>query len=118
MEEMNKYQLIDGMINDLGNENNGVQVRGYRNVSIIKGVIEALVNLQNGLKQDEEFIRKALVEKDETIAKLQAEITELRSKIEHADTGEEPDNLVQLPTDETAEETPGDNPEGSLFGEE
>ena len=53
MEELNKYQLIDGMINDLGNENNGVQVRGYRNVSIIKGVIEALVNLQNGLKQDE-----------------------------------------------------------------
>ena len=117
MEELNKYQLIDGMINDLGNENNGVQVRGYRNVSIIKGVIEALVRLQNGLKQDEEFVRKALVEKDETIAKLQAEITELRSRIEPAETGAEPDNLVQLPTEETTEESP-EVPENGLFGEE
>ena len=118
MENMNKYQLIDGMINDLGNENNGVQVRGYRNVSIIKGVIEALVNLQNGLKQDEEFVRKALVEKDETIAKLQAEITFLRGKIEPADGEEAPDNLVQLPQEETADETPEEAPEGGLFGEE
>lgn len=117
MEELNKYQLIDGMINDLGNENNGVQVRGYRNVSIIKGVIEALVRLQNGLKQDEEFARQALVEKDETIAKLQAEIVYLRGKIEPAEAGAEPHNLVQLPTEETTEEAP-EAPEDGLFGEE
>ena len=78
--DMNKYQLIQGMINDLGDENNGVQVRGYRNVTIIKSVVEALVNLNTGLKQDEEFVRQAMAEKDETIRKLQAELAELRGE--------------------------------------
>lgn len=106
--DINKYQLIQGMINDLGDENNGVQVRGYRNVTIIKSVVEALVNLNTGLKQDEEFVRKALAEKDEVIAKLQAEIEALRPKEQP-----EPDNVTPIRPDESPEETPKDG----LFGE-
>ncbi len=106
--DINKYQLIQGMINDLGDENNGVQVRGYRNVTIIKSVVEALVNLDTGLKQDEEFVRKALAEKDETIAKLQAEIEALRPKEQS-----EPDNVTPI----RPEESPEEAPEDGLFGE-
>ena len=36
---MNKYELIQAVINDLGDENRGVQVRGFRNVKIIASSI-------------------------------------------------------------------------------
>ena len=106
--DINKYQLIQGMINDLGDENNGVQVRGYRNVTIIKSVVEALVNLNTGLKQDEEFVRQAMAEKDETIRKLQAELAELRGETPA------PDNVTPIRQEENTEESQ----KGGLFGEE
>ena len=106
--DMNKYQLIQGMINDLGDENNGVQVRGYRNVTIIKSVVEALVNLKTGLKQDEEFMRQAMAEKDEAIRKLQAELAELRGETPA------PDNVTPIRQEENTEEPQ----KGGLFGEE
>ena len=74
---MNKYELISAMICDLGDENNGVQVRGFRNVKIIAATVEALVNLKNGLKRDDDAFGEALKQKDEEIARLQARVAEL-----------------------------------------
>jgi hypothetical protein len=94
MEEMNKYQLIQGMINDLGNEQEGLQVRGYRNIVIVKSVIEALITLKGGLERDDEFVKSALMEKDQIIERLKAEIAELKdgkAEPEEQDAGEEGD---------------------------
>lgn len=94
MEDMNKYQLIQGMINDLGNEQEGLQVRGYRNIVIVKSVVEALITLKGGLERDDEFVKSALMEKDEIIEHLKAEIAELKvgkAEPEEQDAGKEGD---------------------------
>ena len=74
---MNKHQLIAGLIHDLGDENNGVQVRGYRNLTIIKTTVEALTALKNGLQRDDEAMAALLAEKNATIEKLKAKIAAL-----------------------------------------
>lgn len=94
MEDMNKYQLIQGMINDLGNEQEGLQVRGYRNIVIVKSVVEALITLKGGLERDDEFVKSALMEKDQIIERLKAEIAELKGgkvEPEEQDAGKEGD---------------------------
>ena len=75
--DMNKHQLIAGLVHDLGDENNGVQVRGYRNLTIIKNTVEALTALQKGLQRDDEAMAALLAEKNATIEKLKAKIAAL-----------------------------------------
>lgn len=50
---MNKFQLIEAMLHDLGDPNDGIQVRGFRNLSIVKGCVEALVQLRQILRDEE-----------------------------------------------------------------
>lgn len=78
MEGMTKFQLIEAMKNDLGDHERGLQVQGYRNMKIVTGTIEGLNALQQGLAKDDEAIAKAIKEKDETIARLQAELDALK----------------------------------------
>lgn len=58
MEE--KFQLIDQLITVLGDENTGVQVRGYRNANIIRQAVESLVALKRGLAQEDDEHKKEL----------------------------------------------------------
>lgn len=74
---MNKHQLIAGIIHDLGDENNGVQVRGYRNMNIIRTTIEALTALNQGLSRDDEANAALVAQQKETIEKLKAKLKEL-----------------------------------------
>ena len=77
---MNKYELLQAVINDLGDENRGVQVRGFRNVKIIAAAVEALAQLKDGLKRDDDAFGEALKQKDEEIARLQARVAELEKE--------------------------------------
>ena len=61
MPEMNKYQLIEAILHDLGDQNDGIQVRGYRNANIVRGCCEALVKLRQVL-QDEDAAQAAETE--------------------------------------------------------
>lgn len=54
MPKLNKLMLLQAVINDLGDENRGLQVRGYKNEKILCNVIEALMALQAELKNEEE----------------------------------------------------------------
>lgn len=51
---VNKHMLLQAAIHDLGDENNGLQVRGYRNQKIICSVIEALKALDDQLMKEEQ----------------------------------------------------------------
>ena len=82
MDELTNYQLIDGMINDLGNENNGVQVRGFRNLKIISTVVEALSVLKDRLQKDENAMAAVLADKNEEIKKLRRQVVALGGTLE------------------------------------
>ena len=75
--EMNKYQLIAGVIGDLGDKDRGLQVQGYQNMKIVTDVIECLCALQEGLRRDEEETQRLISEKDAEIAMLRAELNEI-----------------------------------------
>lgn len=82
MDELTNYQLIDGMINDLGNENNGVQVRGFRNLKIISTVVEALSVLKDRLQKDEDAMAAVLADKNAEIEKLRRQVVALGGTLE------------------------------------
>lgn len=82
MNELTNYQLIDGMINDLGNENNGVQVRGFRNLKIISTVVEALSVLKDRLQKDENAMAAVLADKNDEIKKLRRQVVALGGTLE------------------------------------
>lgn len=82
MDELTNYQLIDGMINDLGNENNGVQVRGFRNLKIISTVVEALSVLKDRLQKDENAMAAVLADKNDEIKKLRRQVVALGGTLE------------------------------------
>ena len=54
IDEMNKYQLIEAMIHDLGDQTDGVQVRGYRNEKISTGCVEGLYRLREILRKEDD----------------------------------------------------------------
>lgn len=56
--KLNKVQLLQAVINDLGDENRGLQVRGYNNQKILCNVIEALVALQSEIKKEESEVKQ------------------------------------------------------------
>ena len=58
IDEMNKYQLIEAMIHDLGDQNDGVQVREYRNEKILTGCVEGLYRLREMLHKEDEAGQK------------------------------------------------------------
>ena len=72
MEEntMNRYQLIQAVVHDLGDQNKGLQVQGYQNMKIVTAVIEGLNALYEQLHKDEADVRKLIEEKDKQIADL------------------------------------------------
>ena len=80
--EMNKHQLIEGIIHDLGDENAGVQVRGYRNMNIIRTIIEALTALNQGLARDDEMNAELIKKKDARIEELEARLAALEGTSE------------------------------------
>lgn len=82
MDELTNYQLIDGMINDLGNENSGVQVRGFRNLKIISTVVEALSVLKDRLQKDEDAMAAVLADKNAEIEKLRRQVVALGGTLE------------------------------------
>lgn len=92
MDELTNYQLIDGMINDLGNENNGVQVRGFRNLKIISTVVEALSVLKDRLQKDENAMAAVLADKNDEIKKLRRQVVALGGALE----SEEPEVAVDV----------------------
>lgn len=92
MDELTNYQLIDGMINDLGNENNGVQVRGFRNLKIISTVVEALSVLKDRLQKDENAMAAVLADKNDEIKKLRRQVVALGGQLE----SEEPEVAVDV----------------------
>lgn len=92
MDELTNYQLIDGMINDLGNENNGVQVRGFRNLKIISTVVEALSVLKDRLQKDEDAMAAVLADKNDEIKKLRRQVVALGGALE----SEEPEVAVDV----------------------
>lgn len=92
MDELTNYQLIDGMINDLGNENNGVQVRGFRNLKIISTVVEALSVLKDRLQKDEDAVAAVLADKNDEIKKLRRQVVALGGQLE----SEEPEVAVDV----------------------
>ena len=92
MDELTNYQLIDGMINDLGNENNGVQVRGFRNIKIISTVVEALSVLKDRLQKDENAMAAVLADKNDEIKKLRRQVVALGGALE----SEEPEVAVDV----------------------
>lgn len=101
--ELNKYQLIDGLINDLGDDTNGVQVRGYRNLNIIRSSIEALAALRQGLKQDEDATRDAIAAKDEELAILRAKIARM-SALHNIEIPSSEDIVAEMAADNGVEE--------------
>lgn len=94
MDELTNYQLIDGMINDLGNENNGVQVRGFRNLKIISTVVEALSVLKDRLQKDEDAVAAVLADKNDEIKKLRRQVVALGGTLESE--SEEPEVAVDV----------------------
>lgn len=86
MDELTNYQLVDGMINDLGNENNGVQVRGFRNLKIISTVVEALSVLKDRLQKDENAMAAVLADKNDEIKKLRRQVVALGGTLESEET--------------------------------
>lgn len=92
MDELTNYQLIDGMINDLGNENSGVQVHGYRNLKIISTVVEALSVLKDRLQKDENAMAAVLADKNDEIKKLRRQVVALGGTLE----SEEPEVAVDV----------------------
>lgn len=58
MDTMDHNELINGMIHDLGDEKEGITVRGYRNCLIITNVVQALAALQKGLTDEKQAHRE------------------------------------------------------------
>ena len=100
--QMNKYQLIQGMINDLGDENRGVQVRGFRNLKIISTTVEALAALKEGLARDVEAINAVIADKNAQIEKLKRQVEALGGKVEEPKEEPEPE-ITMEPAEEGAE---------------
>ena len=79
-----KHQLISGMLHDLADENEGSQVRGYRNTKIISSVTEALVQLRELVKKDDQDLKA----KDDEIAILKEQLEKAGILVINAEPGE------------------------------
>ena len=82
MNDLNKHDLIRGIIHDLGDENAGIQVRGYRNCNILRTIVEALTALADKIKADDEAHEAQVRALEGKIESLEAELTRCRETAE------------------------------------